>query len=844
MKQRLSLVVLLLAACVGLSAENLPVTSCRYAGPYVLERPVMIDSLNLSGTAFADEEWLKMPLNLSAVAEGKTLNVEKLPGCSSAPALHLLGFSVENEVYTTATFEVKGPKHFKVYVDGVERAGGSATLEPARHEVVVKYLSKPEDDDSLRITVQSERDGLVHVADGLEGRLYTMEDVVLGRRYSSVSVSPDGRFALVSESMTRRGGSTTSRTKLWDLQSRRVLNHSVQGRWMPRSSRYYFTRTASDQSRTLLAVDPRTNEEVVLAEHLPDGAITMSPTEDFCLLAQQQEGPKEKKEIFEVVEPDDRQPGWRDRVRLLKFDFATGLCRLITFGKHQVDVSNISSDGRYALIYKSESRLLQRPTTVFSYYRIDLTTMAVDTLVVKDGFVNGALFSPDGRSVLFTGSPEAFGGIGNVVPAGRVPSMVDVQLFLMDLGQGQQTSGNGQLTTGNDVQQTALYPIKPMTKTFNPCVQSVDWCNGDGQIYFTAEDKDCLHLFRLNPKSGHIARIDVPEDLVNGFSLSESGAKLVYYGQGASNSDRLYAVENASKRVKVDLLEDLSAERLQGVVLGDCKAWSYLNNRGDTICCRYYLPPRFDASKQYPMIVNYYGGCSPTSRNFESRYPQHAYAAQGYVVLIVNPSGATGFGQEFSSRHVNTAGEGVAEDIIGAVKTFCAEHAWVNSKKIGCIGASYGGFMTQYLQTKTDIFAAAVSHAGISDHTSYWGEGYWGYSYSEVSMANSYPWTDKHLYVDQSPLFNADKIHTPLLFVHGTGDTNVPVGESIQMFTALKLLGRPTAMVLVDGQNHWITDNDKRMQWQNTIFAWFARYLKDDAAWWESMYKGEKIFEE
>lgn len=263
--------------------------------------------------------------------------------------------------------------------------------------------------------------------------------------------------------------------------------------------------------------------------------------------------------------------------------------------------------------------------------------------------------------------------------------------------------------------------------------------------------------------------------------------------------------------------------------------------RGDTLCCRYYLPPHFDAAKKYPMIVNYYGGCSPTSRMLQSRYPHHVYAAMGYVVLVVNPSGATGFGQKFSARHVDTAGEGVAEDIISSTQAFCDEHAFVNRKKIGCIGASYGGFMTQYLQTKTDLFAAAISHAGISDHTSYWGEGYWGYSYSEVSMANEYPWTNKHLFVDQSPLYNADKIHTPLLFVHGTADNNVPVGESIQLYTALKLLGRPTAMVLVDGQDHHIIDYEKRLKWQNTIFAWFAKWLQDDASWWTEMYGDEKM---
>ena len=164
---------------------------------------------------------------------------------------------------------------------------------------------------------------------------------------------------------------------------------------------------------------------------------------------------------------------------------------------------------------------------------------------------------------------------------------------------------------------------------------------------------------------------------------------------------------------------------------------------------------------------------------------------------VINPSGATGFGQEFSARHVNTAGNGPADDIVEGTKQFCKEHSFVDASKIGCIGASYGGFTTMYLQTITDIFAAAISHAGISDHTSYWGEGYWGYSYSEVSMANSYPWSETDLYVKQSPLYNAHKVKTPILFVHGDADTNVPVGESIQMYTALKLLGKETDMVLV-----------------------------------------------
>jgi len=144
--------------------------------------------------------------------------------------------------------------------------------------------------------------------------------------------------------------------------------------------------------------------------------------------------------------------------------------------------------------------------------------------------------------------------------------------------------------------------------------------------------------------------------------------------------------------------------------------------------------------------------------------------------------------------------------------------------------------MTMYLQTQTDMFAAAVSHAGISSISSYWGEGYWGYSYSSGASAGSYPWNNKDLYVNQSPLFNADKVKTPLLLLHGTADTNVPPGESIQMFTALKLLGKPTELVLVEGENHAIYEFEKRINWNHTIYAWFDKWLKGDNRWWEELY--------
>lgn len=824
-----------LMASISASAETIEVKTLKYAGPYAVAQPWMADSVNIKGEAFDLKQLLDSPLSFTLLNKGKEVTAAQLLA-DKQDALHLASFCVSNTQRTKATIAVEGLEQYRLFVDGEQVAvnGDKAEtiLTPSQHTVVIKYLTRKNassDKKSIKLTVTAANGAPLSVGDAAAKRAYNIYDVICAPNYPSVSISPNGKFIVVRKTWVDRKGNNHSISELRNSQTNRVMATFEENvKWMPSSNKLYFTQKASDSSIAgeekqdgtlqLITINPLTMEREVLASHLPEGWFQFTPDEKTLIYTLYTEGRKKDAQVYDVKEPDDRQPGWRSRSYLAKFDLASGVLQPLTFGYHNVYLNDISADSRYLLIGKSEERLTKRPTTLNSYYRLNLNDMSVETLIEKGEFLNSAQFSPDGKSILVSASPEAFNGIGKNVEEGQTPSMIDTQLYLMTLSDKK---------------------VRPLTRDFNPNVQSVNWSKVDGNIYFTAEDKDCVHLFLLNPKSGKFTLLKTPEEYIKSFSLASSAAEMAFSGQSASNADRLYKMN--TKALKSQLVDDLSARELKDVELGECKAWNFVNSRGDTLCCRYYLPPHFDAAKKYPMIVNYYGGCSPTSRMFQSRYPHHVYAAMGYVVLVVNPSGATGFGQKFSARHVDTAGEGVAEDIISSTQAFCDEHAFVNRKKIGCIGASYGGFMTQYLQTKTDLFAAAISHAGISDHTSYWGEGYWGYSYSEVSMANEYPWTNKHLFVDQSPLYNADKIHTPLLFVHGTADNNVPVGESIQLYTALKLLGRPTAMVLVDGQDHHIIDYEKRLKWQNTIFAWFAKWLQDDASWWTEMYGDEKM---
>ena len=722
----------LLGTSLSAFAETIEVQKLKHAGPYPVATPWMADSVNVKGEKFSMKGMLDSPLSFTLLNNGKEVAASQLLADSRQNALHLASFTISNTSRTQATIEVKGLKQYRLFVDGeVVKVNGDkaeTVLMPSTHTIVIKYLTassvdasaseknasekssssekKADQDFKISITAADGKQLSVGESSASTKRTFNIYDVICMPNYASVQMSPNGKFMIVSKTWVDRQGKNHSINELRNCQTNKVVASFEESvRWMPRTNKLYFTEKASDSSIAgegkadgevqLITINPMNMEREVLAANIPEGWFLFTPDEKSLIYTLYEEGRKKDPQVYDVKEPDDRQPGWRTRSYLAKYDLASGILQPLTFGYHNVYLNDISADSRYLLIGKSEERLTKRPTTLNSLYRLDLNDMSVEALVEKGEFLSSAQFSPDGKSILVTGSPEAFDGIGKNVEEGQIPSMVDTQLYLMNLADKK---------------------VRPMTKDFNPNVQSVDWSKADGNIYFTAEDKDCMHLFQLNPKSGKFTLLKTPEENIKSFSIAAAAPEMAFSGQSASNADRLYKM--STKAQKSLLVDDLSARLLKDIELGECKAWNFVNSRGDTLCCRYYLPPHFDASKKYPMVVNYYGGCSPTTRMFQSRYPHHVYAAMGYVVLVVNPSGATGFGQKFSARHVDTAGEGVAEDIISSTQAFCDEHSFVNRKKIGCIGASYGGFMTQYLQTKTDLFAAAISHAGISDHTS------------------------------------------------------------------------------------------------------------------------------
>ena len=804
--------------CPASAQQKTVVTDFNQAGPFAVAAPWAADSVDVQGKKFDPKSMLSaLPLQ---TASQTVFHGGLLPSLTDSKSVGVLSFYVNNSSYVKGKVDVRGPKNYKLYIDGVE-AGGELQLAPEHHTFAIRYLAEPKDTDSISVTFDTQ----IAVAPTIDKRHpYMVHDLTDGKRVRGVSLSPDGRLVCVSYQTTERGGNSRWDYELRDVKTGRLVTrptHSI--RWMPRTAAW-LEEEREQGLRVLYKVNPATGERTRWAAGLPEGSYTVSPTEDYLIVTAEEEGPKEDKDVFEVLEMDDRQPGWRKRHYLVRYDIATGIAQRITFGPKGQYLHDITPDGSKLLVGSSYSRLAKRPTEVQDLYIMDARTLKTDTLLRGEGFLGSAGFSPDGRQVLLSGTPEAFGRIGCQLPADKTPSMTENELFLYDI---------------------ATKKVTPLTKDFDPSLDGgADWSWADGMVYFRAECRDYIYLYQLNPKTGKIVQLPCKGDDVYRFDMAAHAPVIAYLSYNTMEPASAYVYDMKTKKSQTFFA---GADALGDAELGTCQDYNFTNSNGDTVYGRMYLPKDFDASKKYPMIVYYYGGCSPVSRYFESPYAPQMWNSLGYVAYILQPSGATGFGQEWASRHVNTAGGtpradgsvpggSPAGDIIEGTKKICADHPFIDATKIGCMGASYGGFMTQYLQTVTDIFACAVSHAGIANHTSYWGEGYWGYNYSEVSMANSYPWSHRQLYVDQSPLFRADKIHTPLLLLHGNADTNVPLIESLQMFTALKLLGREVALVEVAGENHHILEYGKKEKWLATQMAWFQKWLKGDPTWWDALY--------
>ncbi len=825
--------------CSGI-ASAYTLTQFKSAPAVRLNVPAAPDSLQKENT-FANDQLLcaRVPLSLREQTAGWTVMNTDTAGrltlvkAEGRPELHTFSTRLRAARFTKGKLLLNSTSMGDVLVNGTSVAkktaadslpadvSGTLVLNlEADYDIQINIVSMPDDKSAPDFKLEFVPDkGFedVTLTDGPGiGRRFSTRLTMTGERVYATSISPDGKYLLTKYSETFSAADKVFRATLQETATGKIITEDVTpyADWMPKGATLYHT-TKKPTGYDVVTIEVPTLRSRVIARAVPSNNFHVTPDGKSLIYYKNVEGSKDAGPLKRVKSPDDRIPGDRDRSYVMRYDLDTHVTTILTYGGASTYICDFTKDGSKMLYLASTMRADEYPLYFKDLIEIDLATLATDTIIRNDGFINSAIYSPDARQLFITGSPQAFKGIGANAGNHEIPNDFDGQGFIYTIASGD---------------------VKPMTKDFDPALTGNPvWNSVDGNIYFLGETGFYTKIYSLNPKSGKISGLDSKIGSVFSFSIGDDEATwLSCHGGDFTDTGMAYLLN--LRNGKSRLIDDPMQTELKNVEFGKMKPWKFTASDGTEIDGFMCLPPRFDPSKKYPMIVYYYGGTSPSDAAMSHPYAPQVFASRDYVVYVLNPSGTTGYGQEFSARHVNAWGKRTAEDIIEGVKKFCDEHPFVDKKKVGCLGASYGGFMTQYLQTLTDIFAAAVSHAGISNVTSYWGEGYWGYSYNTIAAAKSYPWTNPELFTRQGSLFNADKIHTPLLLLHGTEDTNVPIGESIQIFNALRLLGRDVEFITVDGQNHVITDFDKKLIWQDTIMAWFAKYLQNDPGWWNELY--------
>lgn len=805
---------LLCAVCffLSLSAQKV-VENYSLLSKAEIQTPFMIDSLDNNGKAFnilTDFKCLSVDKNKAvktSVDENGYLVFDK----QEKNYVVSLGFRMRTEKREEISFKIISNCAFKS--DFVEKTKDKDKEELDTIIVKAKYNQGIYDmflsllvreDAKIKIEVE----GDVLLGDFSMKTPFELEAMLQGQTLNSVSLSPKGNYYVLKSRETDNKGKNHWKWELYTKENKLIFssdkNYGVN--WLPESEMLYYTEK-KDGENCLFVINPKDLSKNIIAKNIPSGSIYFLDNEQGFIISVSDKFDGKKKDVELLQSPEDRSDkNWRNRTNLWLYRLGTASLQRLTFSSHNVYLCDINSTSDKILFAVSYDKYTERPFGYKKFYEMNLNTMQTE-LICEDKFAFGVEYIDD-NTLLFTTSAEGFNSVAAKIGKKQIANMYHNTLVLM-----------------NRKDKT----LTPILKDFNPSLNSYEII-GD-KLYMTTADKDSVNVYCMNLKTLEIQKIDLPCDIVSSFTLDKKATKAMYIGENYNKPQRLFSYDFKESK---QILFPKEAEYAQ-MEIGEMKVWNFYYKK-TTIEGRYYLPADFDSTKKYPMIVYYYGGTTPTERLFAWRYSPYLYTARGYVVYVLNPSGTIGYGQEFAARHVNAWGERTADEIIEGVKLFCKQHSFVDETKIGCMGASYGGFMTQLLITKSDIFACAISHAGISNITSYWGEGYWGYSYSTAASAHSYPWNNPDLYTKHSPLFAADKITTPLLLLHGSSDTNVPVGESIQMYNALRLLGKDVAFITVKGEDHGIVDYEKRLQWNNSIYAWFDKYLKGDKSLWESLY--------
>jgi dipeptidyl aminopeptidase/acylaminoacyl peptidase len=456
------------------------------------------------------------------------------------------------------------------------------------------------------------------------------------------------------------------------------------------------------------------------------------------------------------------------------------------------------------------------------------------------GAPDGYAISPDGKEVCYTSN--------HAQPLSSQVWTTNNDLFLVNSAGGDaknitkansgsdaapQYSPNGryiaytsQATNGYEsslfrlrVYDRETGQIKDLTTGFDQWVLSFAWAPDSNTLYFTAPEGIEQPIFKTSVSHPQVTKV------LGGYNDELSivaGGKLVFTHQSLTKPPEIFTASTSGGALtKLTHMNRAVMATIDMIPAETVKTPGALGAQIESVLVK---PPDFDPGKKYPGLMLIHGGPQGNwNDSWFYRWNAELFASFGYVVMATNFHGSIGYGQSFTAEISGDWGGAPYEDLMKATD-YLEDLPYVDKDRIGAAGASYGGYMIDWIEGHTDRFKVLVSHDGVFDLRSMYGETeeLW---FPEWEL-KGVPWKDPALYQKWSPSNYIQNAKTPMLIFEGNRDYRVPEGQAFQLFTSLQRQGVPSKLVYLEEESHLVMKPDDSRFWYKTVQDWLAKYLK------------------
>ena len=643
---------------------------------------------------------------------------------------------------------------------------------------------------------------------------FQSSDFLKLRSVGNVQLSPDG--SRVAYTVTRNDGPRKPIGQLWIMtiaDGKTVClsaadEPSGNPEWSPDGKWIAYTGKVGDKSGLSLARADGSGKRFLTAMESTNAplpttgrTVTWSPDGKQIAYVSAQPGPEAADATGDPIvitrylyKPTAGQGDTRfndnKRLHIFVLDVATGASRQLTNGTHYEHSIEWSPDG------KEIAFISNREPNEDQFFNYDLLALnpvngEMRRLTATESAEYRPHWSPDGKTIVYEATKRGLTDLET--------TMEDTHVWLID------ADGKNRRELGASIDNRQGEP---------------SWSSDGRWVYFTVQERGNTRLVRIPAEGGKPSAVVSEAGQVS--SWSARGDQIAYAFAAPGDNPQLYLKTMGAPAKRVT---DLNRDVLNGKTVEPVESFTFISNDNKwTVEAFLTYPANFQADRKYPLILNIHGG--PHGQQGPAfNFKNQVYASHGWATLMVNYRGSTGYGQSFTDAVFADQNGNEAQDVLYGLSAAMRRYLWIDRDRLGVEGTSYGGQLSAWLITQTNIFKAAIPTAAITNIISYNYMTY--YNQYEQMEWGAFPHQGNLMDVlwEHSALKHVAKAHTPTMMVHGENDNDVPITEAEQYYIALRDVGTDAVMVRYPREGHGVREPKHFVDFLERSMRWFEKYF-------------------